>query len=87
MEVEERKEKGKGVMGQARVEKGMNAMCAASPDTDLGTVRKERVQHRREDKRVRGKAKMIRGLGGFEVTAMSAENGDIRKSIVDGGRG
>ena len=59
MEVEERKEREKEVMGQEREEE--NVTRAASRATCLGIVPKEKVQHKMEDKRAKERARMIPG--------------------------
>ena len=60
MEVEEKKEREREVMGQEKEEE-MNATRAASRVTGLGTVPKEKVQHKMEAKRAKERARMIPG--------------------------
>ena len=80
MEVELKKEK-------AKAEKEMNAIHAVSWDTDLGTARKGKEQRREEGKKAKEKgAKTAHGSEGLTAIAIAAENGDIPKSIVVGGR-
>ena len=59
MEVEEKKEREREVAGQEKEEE--NVTRAASQATCLGTVPKEKVQHKMEAKRAKERARMIPG--------------------------
>ena len=59
MEVEEKKEREREVMGQEKEEE--NVTRAASRATCLGTVPKEKVQRKMEAKRAKERARMIPG--------------------------